>query len=155
PVSRTPPPRRSPPSPAGRCSASPRWARSSPRSRPSGSLPPGPNRVVAEERRRRYSPDHRLNSSGRWTMATKGNILVGTIRQGVLTSAADGESGTRASGRQAMHSDGIVKDLVPDPPRPGVTYAGTDAGLYCTEADGKWRLLDTPMTGSMVWSLAI
>jgi len=33
-------------------------------------------------------------------MAGKGNILVGTVGQGVMTSADDGESWTRASVRQ-------------------------------------------------------
>jgi photosystem II stability/assembly factor-like uncharacterized protein len=89
-------------------------------------------------------------------MATKGNILVGTIGQGVMMSADDGETWTRASVRQGMHSDCIVKALEADPHRPGVIYAGTDAGLYKSEdAGGKWQLLDTPMTGSMVWSIAI
>jgi hypothetical protein len=37
-----------------------------------------------------------------------------------------------------------------------VIYAGTDAGLYRSDdSGGHWRLLDTPMTGSMVWSIAL
>jgi photosystem II stability/assembly factor-like uncharacterized protein len=89
-------------------------------------------------------------------MASKGNILVGTIGQGVMMSADDGGSWTRASVRQGMHSDCIVKALLPDPRRPGVVYAGTDMGLYRSDDGGaKWRPLDTPMSGLMVWSLAI
>jgi photosystem II stability/assembly factor-like uncharacterized protein len=89
-------------------------------------------------------------------MATKGNILVGTIGQGVMTSADDGETWTRAGVRQGMHSDCIVKALEPDPHRPHVIYAGTDAGLYKSDdAGGHWTLCDTPMRGSMVWSVAI
>ena len=89
-------------------------------------------------------------------MANKGSILVGTIGQGVMMSADDGGSWTRASVRQGMHSDCIVKALLPDPRRPGVVYAGTDMGLYRSDDSGaKWRLLDTPMSGLMVWSLAI
>jgi photosystem II stability/assembly factor-like uncharacterized protein len=89
-------------------------------------------------------------------MATKGNILVGTIGQGVMMSADDGGSWTRASVRQGMHSDCIVRALVPDPRRPDVVYAGTDIGLYVSEdRGGRWQLLDTPMSGSMVWSMAI
>src|SRR5256886_14782058 len=96
------------------------------------------------------------NDRRRWSMATKGNFLVGTIGQGVMMSSDDGETWTRASVRQGMHSDCIVKALEPDPHRPGVIYAGTDAGLYRSDDAGlKWRLLDTPMTGSMVWSMAI
>jgi photosystem II stability/assembly factor-like uncharacterized protein len=87
---------------------------------------------------------------------TKGTILVGTIGQGVMMSPDDGESWTRASVRVGMHSDAIVKVLLPDPHRPGTVYAGTDLGLYRTENNGAaWQLLDTPMNGAMVWSLAI
>jgi photosystem II stability/assembly factor-like uncharacterized protein len=89
-------------------------------------------------------------------MGKKGTILVGTIGQGVMMSPDDGASWTRASVRHGMHSDCIVKTLLPDPHQTGVVYAGTDAGLYRTENTGaQWRLLETPMTGSMVWSVAI
>jgi photosystem II stability/assembly factor-like uncharacterized protein len=71
-------------------------------------------------------------------------------------SADEGESWTRASVRLGMHSDCIVKALVSDPRRPEVVYAGTDTGLYRTDSGGgAWRLMDTPMRGSMVWSVAI
>ena len=89
-------------------------------------------------------------------MVNKGTILVGTIGQGVMMSADDGESWTRASVRQDMHSDYIVRALLADPRRPNVVYAGTDMGLYESDDGGaRWRLLDTPMKGSMVWSMAI
>jgi len=89
-------------------------------------------------------------------MTGKGNILVGTVGQGVMTSADDGESWTRASVRQGMHSDCIVRMLRADSRSPEVVYAGTDFGLYRSDdGGGKWRLLDNPMRGSMVWSMAI
>jgi len=89
-------------------------------------------------------------------MASRGTILVGTIGQGVMSSADDGQTWTRASVRHGMHSDCIVRALQPDPHRPDVVYAGTDAGLYRSgDRGGAWRLLDTPMSGSTVWSLAI
>jgi photosystem II stability/assembly factor-like uncharacterized protein len=89
-------------------------------------------------------------------MASRGAILVGTIGQGVMMSADDGASWTRASVGQGMHSDCIVRALRSDPGRDDVIYAGTDMGLYRSDDGGvKWRLLDTPMTGSVVWSIAI
>ena len=89
-------------------------------------------------------------------MVKKGTILVGTIGQGVMKSIDDGATWTRASVNQGMHSDCIVRSLVPDPRRPEMVYAGTDMGLYQSDDGGaKWRLLDTPMKGSMVWSMAI
>src|SRR2546430_5086095 len=79
-------------------------------------------------------------------MATKGTILVGTIGQGVMMSSDDGESWSRAGVRVGMHSDAIVKTLLPDPRRPATVYAGTDLGLYQTDdGGGTWRLCDTPM----------
>jgi photosystem II stability/assembly factor-like uncharacterized protein len=89
-------------------------------------------------------------------MAKKGTILVGTIGQGVMMSPDDGESWTRASVRHGMHSDCIVKALSCDPHQAGVVYAGTDMGLYRSDDAGTaWRLLDTPMSGAMVWSVAV
>src|SRR5215472_16292385 len=88
-------------------------------------------------------------------MASKGTILVGTIGQGVMSSADDGESWTRASVRHGMHSDCIVRALRADSRRPRVVYAGTDLGLYQSDyAGATWRLHDGPMKGSMIWTLA-
>lgn len=89
-------------------------------------------------------------------MAKKGTILVGTIGQGVMSSADEGESWTRASVRQGMHSDCIVRALGHDARRPLTVYAGTDVGLYRSDDGGaRWDRMETPMTGSMVWSMAI
>jgi len=89
-------------------------------------------------------------------MTKKGSILVGTIGQGVMTSADDGATWTRASVRQGMHSDCIVRALLSDSRQPEVVFAGTDMGLYRSDDGGAaWRLLETPMKGSMVWSMAI
>src|SRR4030095_3034752 len=73
-----------------------------------------------------------------------------------MLSADDGESWTRASVRQGMHSDCIVRALREDARHPEVVFAGTDMGLYRSDDRGmKWRLLDNPMKGSVVWSVAI
>ena len=89
-------------------------------------------------------------------MATNGSILVGTVGQGVLVSPDAGERWNRVSLSQGMHSDCIVRDLISDPRKPEVVYAGTDMGLYRTDdAGARWKLLDTPMRGSVVWALTI
>ena len=89
-------------------------------------------------------------------MAQKGTILVGTIGQGIMSSGDDGATWGRASVSQGMHSDSIVRTLVAHPGRPEVVYAGTDMGLYQSDDGGaQWRLLDTPMNGSVVWSVAL
>jgi len=89
-------------------------------------------------------------------MGRKGTIVVGTIGQGVMLSADDGESWTRAGVGQGMHSDCLVRALRSHPGSPETIDAGTDAGLYRSDDGGtRWRLLDTPMSGSMVWSLAV
>jgi photosystem II stability/assembly factor-like uncharacterized protein len=73
-----------------------------------------------------------------------------------MMSADDGGTWTRASVRQGLHSDCTVRTLLSEPRRPDVVYAGTDMGLYESEDGGaRWRLLDAPMKGSMVWSVAI
>src|SRR5207245_11323377 len=89
-------------------------------------------------------------------MTSKGTILVGTVGQGVMMSADDGESWTRAGVRQGMHSDCIVRMLRSDGRSPEVVYAGTDFGLYRSDdGGGTWRLLEDPMKGSMGSSMAI
>src|SRR5947209_59187 len=70
-------------------------------------------------------------------MTSKGTILVGTVGQGVMMSADDGESWTRAGVRQGMHSDCIVRMLRSDGRSPEVVYAGTDFGLYRSEDGGE------------------
>ena len=84
-------------------------------------------------------------------MTKSGSILVGTIGQGVMMSPDDGESWTRASVRQGMHSDCIVRALTSSRRAPEVVYAGTDRGLYRSDdGGGQWRLLDTPMSSDEI-----
>jgi photosystem II stability/assembly factor-like uncharacterized protein len=66
------------------------------------------------------------------------------------------QKGTILVAGQGMHSDSIVRALVSDPRRPEAIYAGIDMGLYRSDDRGaRWRLLENPMRGSMVWSIAI
>ena len=62
-------------------------------------------------------------------MTKRGSILVGTVGQGVMMSTDEGESWTRASVRQGMHSDCIVRVLRADSRSPQIVYAGTDFGV--------------------------
>src|SRR5262249_61644622 len=80
----------------------------------------------------------------------------GAAGRGVRLAAAGGESGPRAGARAGMPSDATVKCLVAAPHPPAMVYAGTAVGLYCTDdGGGGWTKVDTPMNGSMVWSMAI
>jgi photosystem II stability/assembly factor-like uncharacterized protein len=89
-------------------------------------------------------------------MAGKGTILVGTIGQGVFRSNDDGASWRRAGPDQGMHSDCIMHTLTQHPEDPSLIFSGTDQGLYRSEDGGaSWRLLDSPMKGRSVWSVAI
>src|ERR1044071_4009681 len=86
----------------------------------------------------------------------KGTILVGTVGQGIMKSADDGDSWQRVGVGMGMHSDAIVRSLVPHPKQSETVYAGTDQGLYRSEDGGEhWGLLDNPMKRSTVWSIAI
>ena len=83
-------------------------------------------------------------------------ILVGTIGQGIMRSADGGESWRRVGIDAGMHSDALVRALGNHPDRPGVVFAGTDKGLYRSEDGGQqWKLLDTAMSGTCVWAMAI
>jgi photosystem II stability/assembly factor-like uncharacterized protein len=88
-------------------------------------------------------------------MAQQGTILVGTPGQGVFRSTDEGESWTRGSIGQALHSDAIIRTLALHPAKPESVYAGSDLGLYRSDdAGATWRLLDTPMNHQAVWSIA-
>ena len=83
-------------------------------------------------------------------------VMVGTIGQGIMRSPDGGESWRRVGIDAGMHSDALVRTLANHPDQPGVVFAGTDKGLYRSDDSGKkWRLLDTAMSGSCVWALAI
>jgi photosystem II stability/assembly factor-like uncharacterized protein len=86
----------------------------------------------------------------------KGTILVGTAGQGILRSVDDGASWHRLGLKEAIEFDGVVRGLAVHPTDPRVILAGADAGL-CMSTDGgaHFSLVDSPMNGMTVWSLAI
>ena len=65
-------------------------------------------------------------------MASKGTILVGTVGQGIMMSGDDGNSWTRISVRNGMHTDGIVRTIDAGvPTAPGLTFYGAPiAGAF-------------------------
>jgi photosystem II stability/assembly factor-like uncharacterized protein len=86
----------------------------------------------------------------------KGNILVGTVGQGVMVSSDNGDTWVRVQVSRGMHSEAVIRALRADPRHPETVYAGSDQGLYRSDdAGGHWQLLDTPMRGSAIWCLAI
>lgn len=89
-------------------------------------------------------------------MAGKRTILVGTVGHGVLRSEDDGETWAGVPIDRGMHSDCILRTMVPDPRRPEVVFAGTDRGLHRSDDGGaSWKLLDTALSGHVVWAMAI
>lgn len=88
-------------------------------------------------------------------MARNGTILVGTPGQGVFRSTDEGESWTRGSVSQGLHSDAIIRTLAVHPANPETVFAGSDLGIYRSDdAGAHWQLLDTPLNGQAVWAIA-
>jgi photosystem II stability/assembly factor-like uncharacterized protein len=87
-------------------------------------------------------------------MTTSGTMLIGTPGQGVFRSTDGGETWTRGSIGQGLHSDAIIRSLAVHPTDPRRVYAGSDYGLYRSDNAGEsWRLLETPMNHQVVWSV--
>jgi len=86
----------------------------------------------------------------------KGTILVGTASQGFLRSVDDGASWHRLGLKEAIEFDGVVRSVVVHPHDPKTILAGADSGL-CISTDGgaHFSLVDSPMNGQAVWSIAI
>jgi photosystem II stability/assembly factor-like uncharacterized protein len=86
-------------------------------------------------------------------MGEQGTILVGTVGQGVVTSADGGEKWNRLGIVQGLHHGAVVRSLANDPRRPEVVLAGTDRGVYRSVDGGNcWQRLDNRLSGSMVWA---
>ena len=94
-------------------------------------------------------------------MALNSILYAGTSGQGVWRSVDNGETFQRRCAGMFMEAE--VRALEAHPSRPGVLYAGTDAGLYRTENGGeRWNRLNTPFdpgtgwpSGVTIWSLLL
>ena len=86
----------------------------------------------------------------------QGTILVGTASQGILRSVDDGATWHRLGLKEAIEFDGVVRCLAVHPADPSRVLAGADAGL-CLSTDGgaHFSLIDSPMNGMAVWSVAV
>ena len=83
-------------------------------------------------------------------------ILVGTIGQGIMRSADGGESWRRVGIDAGMHSDALVRRWATT--RTGPEWCSPERTRACTAARTaaqKWGLLDTAMSGTCVWAMAI
>lgn len=82
-------------------------------------------------------------------------VMVGSVGQGVHRSTDGGETWSRASVGQGLHSDAIVRTLAVHPERPSEVLCGTDLGLYRSDDAGEtWGRVDCELNGYCVWSIA-
>ena len=89
-------------------------------------------------------------------MAANLTILVGTVGQGVIRSADNGENWQRVGINAGLHSDALVRCIANHPDRPELLFLGTEKGLYQSENAGQsWQYVDSPLRDYCVWSLAI
>ncbi|MEE8147691.1 MAG: hypothetical protein V3T24_08815 [Longimicrobiales bacterium] len=87
-------------------------------------------------------------------MAGDYSIHIGTIGQGVWVSPDAGESWKR--GRIGDVGEGNVRALAVYPDAPQRVLAGSDAGLYRSEDNGRhWEELDSPMADRQIWSVTV
>ena len=86
-------------------------------------------------------------------------ICVGTVGAGVWYSRDGGEKWRRPKMELPFFwkaGDLQVRALAVSPHNPHRIYAGSDAGLYRSDDTGAtWALLETPMKGMQIWSLAL
>ncbi len=73
-----------------------------------------------------------------------------------MRSTDSGKTWKRVGVGQGLHSDAVVRAVVNHPHHPEITFAGSDRGLYRSEDAGEnWQLIDSPLSRSIVWALAI
>lgn len=92
-------------------------------------------------------------------MPTGFTICAGTVGSGIWYSSDSGERWKRAKMELPFFSsagDVAVRALAVSPHTPHLAYAGSEVGLYRTTNNGAtWELLESPMTGMQIWSVAV
>ena len=83
-------------------------------------------------------------------------VMVGSVGQGVHRSTDGGETWSRISVGQGLHSDAIVRTLAVHPTNALEILCGTDLGLYkSVDSGASWSRVDSALNNFCVWSLAI
>jgi photosystem II stability/assembly factor-like uncharacterized protein len=92
-------------------------------------------------------------------MAKDYTVCLGTVGAGVWYSRDSGETWKRSQMKLPFHAEPgeiQIRALATSPRNPDYVLAGSEVGLYRSEDRGKsWKLLESPMEGSQIWSIAI
>ncbi len=92
-------------------------------------------------------------------MTAEFTICAGTVGSGIWYSSDSGERWRRAKMELPFFSkagDVQVRTLTVSPHTLGLAYAGSEVGLYrSTDNGASWQLLESPMTGMQIWSVAV
>lgn len=93
------------------------------------------------------------------TMTRDFTICVGTVGAGIWRSTDSGERWSKPKMELPFFAEiGDIRalSLAASPHDPHRIYAGSEIGLHVSDDNGaNWKLLDFPIDGSQIWSLAI
>lgn len=86
-------------------------------------------------------------------------ICLGTVGSGVWYSTNDGgrwRQARMAVPFEAQPGEIQIRALAVSPQNPRQLFAGSEVGLYASDdAGAHWSLIDSPMHGSQIWSIAV